>query len=291
MNPELKQRLIGALVVTALAAIFIPMLFDDPIDNSGQSVTALNIPETPIATGEVSANKLPTNANQVLNAPDTESGSIVNTNEEAELSTDSKPSKESTTPIIADESDTINTKEIGHKQVDDSVDNNSSTTLDTGIVAEKVKAPTNKPTKSQNKASKLVPPLEYTTEKNTSIEPPVKPLKKTQITPTKPVLKESQLPQVDVDNTEKTVNNAVKPKPEFNRWVIQAGSFNKKENAIALMETIRKQGLPVTIDTTNGPNNTFLYRLKVGPTLDKKHAIEMKAKLDSQKIQSILVGE
>ncbi|OYV21201.1 MAG: transketolase, partial [Methylococcaceae bacterium NSP1-2] len=27
MNPELKQRLIGAAVVTALATIFIPMLF------------------------------------------------------------------------------------------------------------------------------------------------------------------------------------------------------------------------------------------------------------------------
>ena len=33
MNQELKQRLIGAVVVTALAAIFIPMLFDDPVDN------------------------------------------------------------------------------------------------------------------------------------------------------------------------------------------------------------------------------------------------------------------
>ena len=36
MNQELKQRFIGAVVVTALAAIFIPMLFDDPVDNSGQ---------------------------------------------------------------------------------------------------------------------------------------------------------------------------------------------------------------------------------------------------------------
>jgi DedD protein len=87
MNQELKQRLIGAVVVTALAAIFIPMLFDDPVDNSGQSVSELVIPATPVNTGEESANKLPTSANQVLNRPDTGSKTVMNTEEETELST------------------------------------------------------------------------------------------------------------------------------------------------------------------------------------------------------------
>ena len=86
MNQELKQRLIGAVVVTALAAIFIPMLFDDPVDNSSQSVSELVIPATPVNTGEESANKLPTSANQVLNTPDAGSETVVNTEEEAELS-------------------------------------------------------------------------------------------------------------------------------------------------------------------------------------------------------------
>lgn len=44
MDHELKQRLIGAVVVTALCAIFIPMLFDDPVDNTGQNVSELSIP-------------------------------------------------------------------------------------------------------------------------------------------------------------------------------------------------------------------------------------------------------
>ena len=47
MEHELKQRLIGAVVVTALAAIFIPMLFDDPVDTSGKTVTELTIPQAP----------------------------------------------------------------------------------------------------------------------------------------------------------------------------------------------------------------------------------------------------
>ena len=37
MDHELKQRIIGTVVVTALAAIFVPMLFDDPVDSSGKN--------------------------------------------------------------------------------------------------------------------------------------------------------------------------------------------------------------------------------------------------------------
>lgn len=51
MNNELKQRLVGATVITALAAIFLPMLFDDPVKESSQVVNELNIPTPPqIAT-------------------------------------------------------------------------------------------------------------------------------------------------------------------------------------------------------------------------------------------------
>lgn len=34
MNESLKHRIVGAIVITALAAIFIPMLFDEPITNT-----------------------------------------------------------------------------------------------------------------------------------------------------------------------------------------------------------------------------------------------------------------
>ena len=70
MDQELKQRLIGAVVVTALAAIFIPMLFDDPVDQSGQVVSELVIPAAPVKASEDAANKLPANADEVLAQPD-----------------------------------------------------------------------------------------------------------------------------------------------------------------------------------------------------------------------------
>jgi DedD protein len=255
MNQELKQRLIGAVVVTALAAIFIPMLFDDPIENSGQSVSELVIPATPVITGEVSANKLPTNANQVLNAPDSGSENVINTDEETELSAENQSPSE--TPIA-----------------DEPVNDGSSNSLDTGVVSE-----TNQPTKPV-KAKPQTNIIKQQSTQEPDVEAPVvavKPIKK-------PI-------NAEVVPSENNLNKPAKPKTEFSRWTIQAGSFSKKENAVSLMETLRKQGLPVTLDTIKTASNTPLYRLKIGPTLDKKRAAEMKAKLDSQKIQSLLIAE
>lgn len=59
MDQELKQRLIGAIVITALAAIFVPMLFDDPVEESGQMVNELTLPEPPVQTFSKTADRLP----------------------------------------------------------------------------------------------------------------------------------------------------------------------------------------------------------------------------------------
>jgi DedD protein len=267
MNQELRQRLIGAIVVTALAAIFIPMLFDDPVDNSSQSVSELVIPATPVKTGEESANKLPTSANQVLNTPDAGSETVVNTEEEAELSANKeRPSDEP----LGDESEAVSGEEI-----EQSVDESANYTLDAGVVDE-----TQKPVTIKQKSTPK-PPLEAVADDVTT----KKPVKKTEANTSKQPAKEKSLTTTTV-KTEKPVVKPAKSSSEFSRWYIQAGTFSKKENATSLMETLRKQGLPVTLEATKG-----LYRLKVGPSLEKKRALEMKAKLDSQKIQSILIAE
>jgi len=59
MNQELTQRIIGAVVVTALAAIFVPMLFDGPAVDSGQLINPLEIPEQQFPGGDASVATLP----------------------------------------------------------------------------------------------------------------------------------------------------------------------------------------------------------------------------------------
>jgi DedD protein len=252
MNQELKQRLIGAVVVTALAAIFIPMLFDDPVDNSGQSVSELVIPATPVNTGEESANKLPTSVNQVLNTPDAGAETVVNTKEEAELSANKQlPSDETLDdePEAGTEEGIAQPVDEPEQPVDEPANDSSSTSLDTGVVDQTYKPVKNKKTIQEAESSKQKSTPKPQLETEAVIATPKKPVRKTETSMT-------------------TQTTKVKPL------------------TTTLMETLRKQGLPVTMEATKG-----LYRLKVGPSLEKKRAIEMKAKLDSQKIQSILIAE
>ena len=282
MNQELKQRLIGAVVVTALAAIFIPMLFDDPVDNSGQSVSELVIPATPVNTGEESANKLPTNANQVLNAPDAGSEKVVNTEEEAELSPDNQLSQDASLNNEPEADMAEGEEPAGDVPINDG----SSTALDTGVANK-----TNKSVKTQKALSGTKATQEPPLEADIGSETPKKSVKKAEAAASKPAEKVNALITSMDNTTDKTVVKPVTSKSELSRWTLQAGTFSKKENAVTLVDKLRKQGLPVTMDMSKGAGNTTLYRVKVGPTLDKKRALEMKAKMDSQKIQSLLVAE
>jgi DedD protein len=310
MNQELKQRIIGAIVVTALAAIFIPMLFDDPIENSGQSVSELAIPATPLNSNEVSANKLPSNANQVLNVPDNASETLVNTEEESELSKDTQLSEE----IPANDDPTVdNTDEDIVAQADSkSKNSNTPPSLDTGVVethkpsvSKKAlpelakQEPTPEPVWEEEKAIEVPAELVNTTKTKTKTAPikvkikstaPIKTATPENIISKKITTTEKPLP-VKAVITDKPTVAPTKPKAELSRWTIQVGSFSKKENATTLMETLRKQNLPVTLDTIKSANDGLIYRLKIGPTLEKKRAIEMKTKLDALKIQSFLISE
>ena len=57
MQPALKQRLIGAMVLVALAVIFLPMLIKGPAPESGASDVSLDLPDAP--QGEYETRELP----------------------------------------------------------------------------------------------------------------------------------------------------------------------------------------------------------------------------------------
>jgi cell division septation protein DedD len=58
MEPALKQRLIGAMVLIALAVIFLPMLIKGPAPQSGASDVPLTLPDQPQA-GDTETRELP----------------------------------------------------------------------------------------------------------------------------------------------------------------------------------------------------------------------------------------
>ncbi|MDP1665709.1 MAG: SPOR domain-containing protein [Methylobacter sp.] len=321
MDHELKQRLIGAVVVTALCAIFIPMLFDDPVDNSGQLVSELNIP-APVEAGTNTADKLPTSADQVSKLPDPEPLSTETANDTLESTGAAEEIIDEPVSGQSKQGESLYTESEGYTRED--------------AGAEEVIEPEDKQPKSRLKqvpAEQPLPAANATDGIRKSIAPKVQakeprveviakePVKvKKAVEPTRlavkkpevespidgakvgalgdaarqPILKQPSSAKslaAAVAEAKKPVPVAVpKASPKLVRWYIQLGSFSKKENAMSLWESLHEQGLPASLDTVQTDKGTS-YRLRVGPELDGKKAAAMKSRLDKQNIKAILISE
>lgn len=268
MDQELKQRLIGAAVVTALAAIFIPMLFDDPIDESGQMVSELTIPNPPATASEDAANKLPSSAAEVTAGTTTEGPDWPPHNQSPELPL--QPSEK----MEQDESFIEETGQPSDEQqwIEESADEEDSEriTEDTGNDA------------LDSQASDDDGALAPAATPDKIMSTPVKSPQKKAVSKLPPATPQAtvQKPKVEAANS----------KARLVRWYVQAGSFGKKENALSRQEALRKQGLPVFMETQATDKGTF-YRLKIGPELDKKRAIGIRDRLNKQNVKTIIVAE
>lgn len=287
MNPELKQRLIGAAVVTALATIFIPMLFDDPVDNSGQSVTELSIPPTPVKSTATSVNpatnklaKTPNAAKTEPTNPEEEPTDAVADAEmldDADAEATAEPPVNETTPTQPD------VATVGQPIAEEE----EPEPLDTGVIPE-AKTPVKKPNTAKavetETVAKVNPPVKKP-EANTVKVAPVT---------TKPTNKKPEVNVIKPVPANPTAAAGASEKPakpaELVRYTIHAGSFAQKDNATALMKTLREQGLPVVMETISSSGKT-MYRLKIGPELDKKKATANKAKLDKQGVTNVMFPE
>lgn len=187
MDQSLKQRLVGVVIITALAAIFVPMLFDDPVDESDQMISELGIPPSPVLSYEQGIQPAETSVEEVLELPEPD--------------------------YVMAESD-----------------------------------------------------LE---------EMDVQP----EVVPEKAVVETEHKPQQPVQ-------------PKLRRWVIQVGSFGAKSNAENLKNKLIKQGFTAFVDSYQTKQKQTLFRVRVGPELDRKRAEQMQAKLEKlNNIKSILKSE
>jgi DedD protein len=308
MNQELKHRLIGAVVITALAAIFIPMLFDDPIDDTGKAVSELTIPPEPNDSADAT-NSAPTSIDQVASPPNEEAEPTATAsgspNESVSKSDANNTVPAEPGPDVANKSSenyveeemvqapaASENKALGQEQAVDS--------LDTGVIDEANQPVKSKPIDSESEAYQA--PAKQEKEGNSSkntVYPPVKKIvKEVEVAPIKSPVKKlvpskaSSLAPTAVTKAplNKPKEPVAKTNPEMVRWYLQAGSFGRKENALSLFETLKKQGLHVVLESVKGDKGD-LYRLKVGPELNKKRAVDIKSRLEKQKIKALIIAE
>ncbi|MGZ8143573.1 MAG: SPOR domain-containing protein [Methylosarcina sp.] len=280
MDQELKQRLIGAAVVTALAAIFIPMLFDDPIDDSGKIVSEMTIPQPPANPVEDAANKLPGSAEEVTSKPAEAEALTEDLQEPVPQASENGEQEDVVTedtgqPIDEQQWVEESAVEAEPEQIiEDTPNDISAADLSKPAETDETIQPPAAP--EQKRISSAPSSISESLEKQPKTTPA-----KVATAPSAPSVKKAIVaPKAETPKANKGLS----------RWYIQAGSFGKKENALARLEDLRKQGLPVLMETQDTEKGT-LYRLKVGPQLDKKRAIEIRNRLNKQKIKSIIVAE
>ncbi len=167
MNETLKQRIVGATVITALAAIFVPMLFDNPVPDADNYTNELSLPKEPDNGMQDLLDTIPKNQQAVLSRPI--------------------------------------------------------------------------PAKIKIQAETIVQSA-----------------------------KDSDLKS----------------------WVIQVGSFSHKQNAQDFRDKLRKNKFTAYVDSITNSKGITLYRLRVGPEIDKARAVKAQQQLEAlYKVKTMLVSE
>lgn len=317
MDQELKQRLIGAAVIIALAVIFVPMLFDGDVEQKNNQNISINIPEADENSLEVKK--------FAIDKP------VVGTNNMPSGDVELVVQEQQTQLIDKDDANPIQTVPI-EKQ-----------------------PPTDKPISSTDVVTKPIEPKDDPVVERTVIpKTVVKPTETKPVVVTKPKVPTSlnQVYRVKLGsfsqqgNAEKVkstlLQKNIKAIVEYNPglklyrvwsqelyqdenkanayvsavnqqklnigtpkiitltaddvaqmasqgqmgWVVQLGSFSDKKNAIELRNKVKAAGFTGFVDVIFNNKGVQLYRLRIGPLMEKQDAeqaqrdIKNKLKLD-----------
>jgi DedD protein len=255
MDETLKNRLVGVAVVTVLAVIFLPMMFEDPVEKKGQEVAALEIPKKDEVSPSLKTEIVPTKPADVLPAdsqPQTatvpaKTGTVF---ESEKVSVDAQTPTQKTPQAAS----TVNAAMVKPVETEDDP---------FGLTAEEAAPATRQKPAAVAKPAKAKPEL-----------------------PTLPNLddkKSAELPTPPASLTQ--------PKTDSRRWVVQAASLSDEAKANALRDRLRAQGFAANVDTAVIKGRQ-VYRVRVGQLPDAQQAQATRAKINqSLNVQSIALPE
>ena len=274
MDQELRQRLVGAMVITSLLAIFVPMLFDDDVDQTGKNINQLTIPEIPTKAQDVEIMPLPEKAEDVATVIPVEKPGLVANNpavlSEGEGEPVATPAK---TPAVSAGTAKTNAKPAPGQTFEGDAD-----VPQEGLIAEDELPlkPTGKPVKA---LPAIAAPAPQAASVQTNVANPAASVAQPALKPlVKPVS-----PAPLATNTV-TANVPVPAKPVIatpegaTRWYLNAGSFTQRANASALQENLKHQGFAASIKEAQGEKGP-IFKVRIGPIQDKAKAQEVKNRL------------
>lgn len=238
IDDVLRNRIVGAVVVTILAMIFLPMLLNEPKEE-GQEISSLELPQKPENSPSLTATILPDESEDVLADP------LLAGDDEQDLQ-----NIEPTTDVDISENEQPTDVDISTPKPQTTVaETEVKSTPKTNVqTSTKVQTPSNVSAATIANAKKLQPP------------------------------------RLDAPPANITVNQG-------ERWFIQVASFSTENNANAFRDKLRRQGFSATVDSV-WVKSKRIYRLRVGPELNRERAEMIKNKLNQlNNVQSIILSE
>lgn len=254
IDDKLKNRLAGTAVVTVLAIIFLPMLFDSPAEKKAQVVSELDIPRKPEVSPLLNTAIVPDKTAEVVTKP--------------------KPAE----PSLGKNSESLIDK-TEKNEPDSGLENSLQ---DTEAAAQEDEAAESAKKKSHKKTEEL----QVVASTEEKLEKPVKKTSKLEL----PSLAENETNKKEIGKELPNLDS--NPAAEKHRWVIQVASLTDQAKANAFRDKLRSQGFPATVDSVWLKGKGRVYRLKVGPELDAEKAKSMKNKINQlNNVNSIAIAE
>ncbi len=296
MDLALKQRLVGASVLIALAVIFLPLLFDGSTQEGNQSIT-IEIPQEP---QELTQKVLSIDGNTKTNKAELEI--------KKEVIADKPPIKKQETIVeIVDNSEpkkpVIIGKEHPKKEIEKVVetpkekpqtqkpkktpevitDNNPENThvsyrIKLGVFSEVKNA-------QKIKAKLIHNGIDAIVEKEAATGLyKVYSKQYVNLARTKELNKKIQNLKLKLGKTSiETLDESASDDAQMlldTGWIVQIGLFSSQQNSIKLRDKIRKKGFVSFVDSITTSSNKKMYRVRVGPFATRDEALSEQKKVN-----------
>ncbi|MCB1584102.1 MAG: SPOR domain-containing protein [Marinicella sp.] len=325
MDQELKQRMIGAAVIIALAVIFVPMLFDGDIEEKHNKNISINIPAEPDSNLEVKKFSLdkPVSENVELPAGD------------VDLTIDKdQPVLVTREPVVIQKPISNNTQD--KDQLLDQADNGAKQT-ETEVAVKQTKPIEQRPVEQNSAEQKPVvtkPAATKPANEPVTKQPSNQALSQAYRVKLGSFSQKANAEKVKTSLLQKNIKAIVEYNPGLKLyrvwseeiyqsetkaeqyvaavnqlklnigtpkvitltasevenmaiqgqlgWVVQLGSFGDKNNAIDLRNKVNAAGFKSFVDEVSNSNGKLLYRLRVGPLMEKTDAEKTQAELKTK---------
>lgn len=249
MDIKTKHRVIGIIVIIALAVILVPLFFTRSAHDKTPSLSA-DMPTAPNKSGETPLAIQPQSSNDAMN--------------NAALTPPTPDNSAATNPADADNS------AANDENQNTAMNDTAASTTATPSAAAAASAPT--ATAASDEAG---------TASSGATKPtaPVAEHEKVQRNKTGEV--KTRLVERHHEQRHHQATHLAKPATAAEAWTIQLASFSEKSHAEKLVKKLRQKGFPAYVHEAHAEHNS-IARVYVGPELNKEKADKLMRKLHEE---------